>query len=194
MENLANFLASDNALVAGFLSVIFAMFMYYLNKIDKQIDNLRKQIEESAKHRTNDQNAINARFDAVNARFDAVHERFDKMNDKIEGVNENLSKKIDGVQENLGNTTERVARIEGYLEMLNRKNKDIHGYKQMPLVQDNRHDVAADTAEPNVNPDGQPGAPGKDDELAYQRPPDRGSQQNLAAGVAEPPPNNTEIS
>lgn len=177
MEHLIDFLASGNALLAAILSIIVAMFIYFTNRFDKLIDILRKQNEEYAKNRTSDKKEMNDKFNEVNT--------------KIDGVQDALNTKIDGLQKDVNGTTQRVARIEGYLELLQRNNINIEGNRQTPPVQGNQQDAADAAAGPSAKTAGQTGAPGKDSHFAYQVPPDRGHQQDAAAGVTEPPPSDS---
>ena len=56
MEHLANFLASDNAMLAAFIGAYISLFIYMIHRMDKIENGLRKEIRDSSdKHEVNHQ-------------------------------------------------------------------------------------------------------------------------------------------
>ena len=143
MEHLANFLASDNAMLAAFIGAYISLFIYMIHRMDRVEDRLRKEIRDSS---NNQKEEFNSRFDKqqeeFNNRFDKQQEEFNNRFDKQEDNHKELSRSV-------SNILHRVVRIETLVEM--KQSDDAELTYPIPPDRSSLHDAATGVAEPSAD-------------------------------------------
>ena len=82
--------------------VLVARMDRLAERYDKRFDDINQRFED-----------VNRRFEDVNRRFDEVNKRFDEVNKRFDEVN----KRFDAMMLAFAEFRERVARLEGALEV-----------------------------------------------------------------------------